>query len=198
MLHSVNTENIEGGVGQNGMYVGGGTLGGANAYAMSDDDGDGTWVTVISLATGTTGNYIFLNSPQDEGDWATKEDLTGQECADPDNYNDRILEPLTSDRTLLHCFGSCETDGTCSGLSNSDIGVLDMIIYPNPTDGSFVTIQTSVNGVKKVKVFDITGKSLIDTELNTDLLDVSLLGTGIYIIKVTINGQTEIAKLIVK
>ena len=195
---SVNTENIEGGVGQNGMYVGGGTLGGANAYAMSDDDGDGTWVTVISLATGTIGNYIFLNSPQDEEDWATKEDLTGQECADPDNYNDRILEPVTSDRTLLHCFGSCETDGTCSGLSNSDIGVLDMIIYPNPTDGSFVTIQTSVNGVKKVKVFDITGKSLIDTELNTDLLDVSLLGTGIYIIKVTINGQTEIAKLIVK
>ena len=195
---SVNTANIEGGVGQNGMYVGGGVLGGANAYAMSDEDGDGTWVTVISLAAGTTGNYIFLNSPEYDGDWDTKEDLTGQECSDPNNYNDRILEPVTSDRTLLHCFGSCETDGTCSGLSNSDIGVLDMIIYPNPTDGRFVTIQTSVNGVKKVKVFDITGKRLIDTELNTDLLDVSLLGTGIYIVKVTINGQTEIAKLVVK
>ena len=195
---SVNTANIEGGVGQNGMYVGGGVLGGANAYAMSDEDGDGTWVTVISLAAGTTGNYIFLNSPENDGDWDTKEDLAGQECSDSGNYDDRILEPVTSDRTLLHCFGSCETDGTCSGLSNSDIGVLDMIIYPNPTDGRFVTIQTSVNGVKKVKVFDITGKRLIDTELNTDLLDVSLLGTGIYIVKVTINGQTEIAKLVVK
>ena len=37
---SVNTANIT--VGELGMYAGGGVLGGANAYAMSDDDGDGT------------------------------------------------------------------------------------------------------------------------------------------------------------
>ena len=63
---SVNTENIE--VGANGIYVGGGVLGGSDAYALSDDDGDGVWVTTIALAPGTTGNYAFFNSPNGSSD----------------------------------------------------------------------------------------------------------------------------------
>ena len=34
---------------------------------MSDDDGDGTYEVTVNLAQGTTGNYIFLNSPNDGG-----------------------------------------------------------------------------------------------------------------------------------
>ncbi len=112
---SVNTANIE--VGPNGMYAGGGVLGGANAYAMSDDDGDGTWTVTVALAAGTSGNYTLLNSPNDGGDWGAKEDISGQECADAANYNDRILAEVTGDITLLHCFGTCDTDGTCSALA---------------------------------------------------------------------------------
>ncbi len=41
-----------------------------------------------------------------------KEDLSGQSCADPNNWNDRILPNIISDTTLLHCFGSCESDGS--------------------------------------------------------------------------------------
>ncbi|MDB2599587.1 T9SS type A sorting domain-containing protein, partial [Flavobacteriaceae bacterium] len=112
---SVNTANIE--VGPNGMYAGGGVLGDAQAYAMSDDDGDGTWTVTVSLVEGTVGNYTFLNSPNDGGDWGAKEDISGQECADGNNYNDRILAAVTGDITLLHCFGTCDTDGTCSVLA---------------------------------------------------------------------------------
>ncbi len=112
---SVNTANIT--VGENGMYAGGGVLGDAVAYAMSDDDEDGTWTVTVSMVEGATGNYTLLNSPNDGGDWGAKEDLAGQECADAANYNDRILAPITGDTTLLHCFGSCETDGTCGSPS---------------------------------------------------------------------------------
>jgi hypothetical protein len=80
---------------------------------MSDDDEDGTWTVTVSMVEGATGNYTLLNSPANGGDWGAKEDLAGQECADAANYNDRILAPITGDTTLLHCFGSCETDGTC-------------------------------------------------------------------------------------
>ncbi|MDC1108820.1 T9SS type A sorting domain-containing protein [Flavobacteriaceae bacterium] len=112
---SVNTANIT--VGENGMYAGGGVLGDAQAYAMSDDDGDGTWTVTVSLVEGTIGNYTFLNSPNDGGDWGAKEDISGQECADSNNFNDRILAEVTADITLLHCFGTCDTDGTCSALA---------------------------------------------------------------------------------
>ena len=121
---SVNTQNIQ--VGNEGMYVGGGILGeitgnGALAYQMSDDDGDGTYTVVVSLPEGTSGNYVFLNSPTAVNDWDAKEVLAGLECADADNFNDRILEPVTADTTLLHCFGSCETDGSCGETTSYNV-----------------------------------------------------------------------------
>ena len=115
---TVNTSTIE--VGANGMYLGGGILGDATAYAMSDADGDGTWEVTLTLDEGTTGNYIFLNSPNDGGDWGAKEVLTGQECADG-QYDDRLLAPVgADDYTLQHCFGSCETDGSCPAPPSED------------------------------------------------------------------------------
>ena len=305
---SVNTANIQ--VGDNGMFAGGGVLGGPNAYAMSDDDGDGTWTVTVALLEGVFGNYTFINSTTD---YSGKENIAGQECADANNFNDRILAPITEDTTLLHCFGSCETDGTCSdpdptavtfnvdmsqyglsdgdtvhvngeftgwcgscgnemndedgdgfytitmdinpgtyfwkftvnawgdqeqfngtevvdgctaqngdnvdrqivigsddmevtygwnsceaGLSVSDNTLLDMRIYPNPSNGSYVSIQTPVNGVKYVEVFDITGKRLINTSLSADTLEVSSLSAGMYLIKVTVEGQSKTSKLIVR
>ena len=38
---TVNTQNIT--VGENGMYLGGGVFGGAQAHAMSDDDATDIW-----------------------------------------------------------------------------------------------------------------------------------------------------------
>ena len=78
-------------VGENGVFAGGGVLGGANAVALSDDDGDGVWEATVPMEAGTSGNYAFFNSPSASDDWNTKEVLTGQACADPNNYDDRIL-----------------------------------------------------------------------------------------------------------
>jgi hypothetical protein len=84
------------------------------------------------------------------------------------------------------------------GLSTVDVTALDMIIYPNPSNGSYVTIQSPVNGVKYVEVFDITGKRLINTSLSADTLDVSSISTGMYFVKVTIEGQSKTSKLIIR
>lgn len=108
---NVNTENIT--VGPNGMFLGGGIFGDAMAHAMSDDDGDGTYSVTVTVASGTSGNYIFLNSPNDGNDWGAKENLAGLPCADPGNFDDRILAPVTENTTISTCFGQCSTDGTC-------------------------------------------------------------------------------------
>ena len=83
-------------------------------------------------------------------------------------------------------------------LGVNDVQSLDMNIYPNPVNGDFVTIQTPVNGVKYVEVFDITGKRLINTSLSADTLEVSSLSAGMYLIKVTVEGQSKTSKLIVR
>jgi hypothetical protein len=97
-------------------YSGGGILdtqlgNGAQAVPLSDADGDGVWEGVATLtgpSTGIQGYYIF-----NRGDYNSKEQLGGLSCGVPTNYNDRLLPLITTDTTLLHCFGSCETDGSC-------------------------------------------------------------------------------------
>jgi hypothetical protein len=108
----VNTARID--VGPNGMYLGGGFFGNAMGHAMTDTDGDGTWTVTVDMPGNATGQYIFLNSPDNDSDWGKKENLENQSCGDPANHNDRTLPTISGDMTLSHCFGSCETDGTCT------------------------------------------------------------------------------------
>ena len=108
----VNTANIT--VGTNGLYLGGGVIGGANAVQLADPDGDGIYVGTDTLNGANGGNFIFLNNPANASDWNAKENLTGLSCADPNNYNDRILPTFTQDTTLMFCFGTCSADTSCS------------------------------------------------------------------------------------
>jgi len=99
-----------------GMYMGGGIFGGADAVAMSDEDGDGIWSVTLSIEEGTTGNWAFFNSPGDGGDWGTKENLEGQPCADAANYNDRIVPAFDADNLEFNfCFAVCnDTNSFCA------------------------------------------------------------------------------------
>ena len=116
----VNTANIT--VGTNGLYLGGGVIGGANAVQLLDPDGDGIYVGTDTLNGSNGGNFIFLNSPANASDWNAKENLAGLSCADPSNYNDRILPTFTQDTTLMFCFGTCSTDTSCTVTStNPDV-----------------------------------------------------------------------------
>ena len=117
---NVDANNIV--VGPNGMYAGGGALGSAQALQLSDDDGDGIWSGTMTFNEGTSGHFIFLNSPNDGGDWGAKENLQGLECGDPSNYNDRILLPVTEDMSYTYCFGTC--DEACPA-SEDVLGCMD-------------------------------------------------------------------------
>jgi hypothetical protein len=107
----VNTANIT--VGANGLYLGGGVIGGADAVQLLDPDGDGIYEGQDSLSGTAGGNFIFLNSPANNADWGTKENLAGLPCGDINNYDDRTLPTFTQDTTLMFCFGTCSVDTTC-------------------------------------------------------------------------------------
>ena len=108
----VNAANIT--VGSNGIYIGGGVIGGANAVQLTDADGNGVYEGTDTLSGAGGGNFIFLNSPSWSGDWGTKENLAGLACADANNFNDRILPSFTQDTTLMFCYGTCSTDTLCT------------------------------------------------------------------------------------
>ena len=137
----VNTANIT--VGPNGMYAGGGVLGGSDAVALSDPDADGIWEGTAVVNGINGGNFVFFNSPSHGADWGTKEVLTGLPCADAANYDDRILPTFGQDTTLQFCFGACDTDGTCPAppATNDVTFSVDL----NQYSGSFTSVYVNGN-----------------------------------------------------
>ena len=83
-------------------------------------------------------------------------------------------------------------------LGVNDMNTLEMSIYPNPVDGNYVTIQTPTNGLKEVEVFDLLGKQVINTTIISDSLDVGELNSGVYMLRVTVENQSNTTKLIIK
>ena len=132
---SVNTDNIT--VGPNGMYIGGGFLGDAMAHALTEN-GDNNWSVSIDLNEGVSGNWVFLNSPDDGGDWDAKEDLAGEDCADTDNWNDRFLDPVTGPSTLEFCFGQCTAECIAPEITYGVTFSVDMSQYEEAYGGVFV------------------------------------------------------------
>ena len=80
----VRTDLIAGNVSADGIYIGGGVVGGHNALLLNDSDGDGTW-TGSSTFHSSGGYFTILNG--NCSDWSCKEDISEQSCADPNNYN---------------------------------------------------------------------------------------------------------------
>ena len=85
-----------------------------------------------------------------------------------------------------------------TGLSTIENEILDMMIYPNPVDGNYVTILSPVQGLKEIEVYSVTGRKVMSTSINGSTLDISSLNTGFYLLKVTINGQNKVSKLVVR
>ena len=130
-------------VSEAGVFLGGGVIGGHDAYQLTDTDGDGTYSVTVELANGTVGNYIFLNG--NCPDWSCKEDLAGLPCADG-TWNDRFLPEVTGDATYSTCFGQCSEDGSCEAPAPvADVTFrVDMNDYP--LSFGYVNLSGSLNG----------------------------------------------------
>jgi len=85
-----------------------------------------------------------------------------------------------------------------TGLSNIDNEILDMRIYPNPVNDNFVKIISPVGGLREIEVYSVTGRKVMETSTHKTTLNVSSFTSGFYMIKVTINGQSKVSKLIIK
>ncbi len=105
---------------------------------------------------------------------------------------------LIGDTTPLNAeFGMFSIEGTPPIAAIDDNLLANFTLSPNPASNGRVSIETSIVGEKQVHVFDILGKSVINTVVNRDL-DVSSLNQGIYMVQVTQEGATATKKLIIK
>ncbi|WP_250433253.1 lamin tail domain-containing protein [Hanstruepera flava] len=83
-------------------------------------------------------------------------------------------------------------------LSTAEYTSSSFNIYPNPVTSGVVNITSASNETIGVIVYDILGKQVLTTEIANNILNVSSLKAGIYILNINQNGNVSTKKLIIK
>tara|TARA_Y200000002_G_scaffold382715_1_gene400929 strand:- start:2831 stop:3973 length:1143 start_codon:yes stop_codon:yes gene_type:complete len=188
---NVHTDLIAGNVSADGIYIGGGFVGGNDALLLDDSDGDGVWSGSMSLdAAG--GHFTILNG--NCSDWSCKEDISGQPCADAGNYNDRnnLLGGFSQDTTLNLQFGSCDTPGT--GITQLDN---KLSVFPNPSNG-IINIQSAYK-LNSVNIYNMIGNLVMVRNISSNqaILNIETLTNGVYFLELnSYNGSVINIKFI--
>lgn len=103
-------------------------------------------------------------------------------------------EKNTADKMISYTIGSCSDASGIEGNQASNI-----ITYPNPVE-SILTINTGHEYYSKVSVYAVTGEKKTSHVINNDLgffeLDLSSYASGVYILKLENNKQSEIVRVI--
>jgi hypothetical protein len=86
---------------------------------------------------------------------------------------------------------------TTSTAKSQDPIIEGLSLYPNPNNTGKVFISSRLNLDKKIEVFDVLGKKVIDVTLYTKELNIANLNPGVYIIKIKEGDSSATRKLIV-
>jgi hypothetical protein len=76
---------------------------------------------------------------------------------------------------------------------------IQLSIYPNPA-GSWLTIQHSASATGQATIYNVIGKTVLQTELQgrRQAVDVSGLPGGIYFCRITVDNKTVTKKLLIE
>lgn len=88
-------------------------------------------------------------------------------------------------------------DGKSGSTSKQEPIIEGLSLYPNPNNTGKVYITSKLNLDKKVEIFDVLGKKVIDVTLYTKELNISNLNPGVYIIKIKEGDASATRKLII-
>ena len=107
-----------------------------------------------------------------------------------------------------------DTEGTCGGdltamnavltgdVQDTTLGVdefsveTQISIYPNPVKNTLYINHQNLN-LDKVSLYDVFGKLVIDAD-QSHVVDVSQLNAGLYFVRIQVNDQALVKKLIIK
>ncbi|HEX9981304.1 MAG TPA: T9SS type A sorting domain-containing protein [Flavobacterium sp.] len=79
-----------------------------------------------------------------------------------------------------------------------DSAIEGLNFYPNPVSNGKIYITSKSSLDKEVTIFDVLGKKVLQTVVNSKEMNISNLSPGVYIIKIREDESTATRKLIVK
>lgn len=186
----------------NGVLV---LFGGGTPNTAPDYFGDAIVQTASNASSGLSltngGDNIFITDDFDnvvmafdsselDVDWGDNQSVTRS----PDVSGDFVLHTSTSSGSLYS--PGFKTDGTV--LSQESFEKLGLNVYPNPVTKGIINIQSSYGGEKNVELYDLTGRQVLNRVIESDVINVSALRSGLYLLKVTTKRGSATSKLLIE
>ncbi|GLB51416.1 hypothetical protein NBRC110019_04550 [Neptunitalea chrysea] len=189
----------------------------ANGYVVFGNNADQTTnggVTInyeypsnFSLGNSTDGIIIECSSAIiDQVVWdngSTFPDPSGYSMELATNAYDATSNDLGSNwgiASTTYGDGDYGTPGTTNSYSLSTINFNNVTfeVYPNPVTNGTLNITSSIANDMNVQIFDLLGKQVINTTISNNIVNVSTLEKGVYVLKVTQNEASITQKLVIK
>jgi hypothetical protein len=99
---------------------------------------------------------------------------------------------------VLGSFSAQAQDSKSTATSKTQESIIEgLTIYPNPTNSGRIYISTKLALDKKVEIFNVLGKKVLETVITSKEVNVSNLTAGVYIIKIKEGEATATRKLII-
>jgi PKD repeat protein len=144
--------------------------------------------TNIGAQSGVTYNWFI-----GDGSSITNKSIAEHNFMKDDTYEVTMVASNDND---------CECRMTKS-VSIDMVGVVEInsnqsfMVYPNPNTGSFNINLNGFNGKTKIEVLTISGQSIFANEINGlfTTVDLGKVSTGMYLVKITNNGQSTMTKV---
>ena len=180
-----------------GVFIAGGAGFGAapNEFRLTDDDMDGVYSITFERGIGFTDFFTFTNGACP--DYSCKEDIMGQACAFPDNFNDRKFQSVSADTVVNTCYAICSDNTDCS-LTNLR-NVPQTLFKVQPTLVSrFAEVTFKTADLKEISIVNTSGQ-VLRTEMTRAAslnLDFEGLPAGLYMIRVQEGQLVDVRKVL--
>lgn len=134
--------------------------------------------------------------------WAKRNNGTG-----PDGASFNAANWTFGGVASLNNLGLCQAAAAFSTLvpfgqftlSTKQNSISGLNVYPNPVvNGNLFITSSNTAATKSVAIFDVLGKQVIKTNVSNQVVNVSKLISGVYILKITEEGKTATRKLVIK
>ena len=104
-----------------GIYIAGDFFGSPGNTPMFDSDGDGIYTNFFEIPEDLVTSFIFSNGLSNCPGGDCTEELSGQDCADPEQDNYRNFPMISTDTILNFCYDSCNPADCFSTQDSIDI-----------------------------------------------------------------------------
>lgn len=118
------------------------------------------------------------------------------------NYIGQVIPSGAANRVVL----VAEFNGTAQvvsrnladvTLSRNSNEIKGLKVYPNPAKNTLYVTSDSFEA-KEVQLYDVLGKSVLNTKTVNNTVNISSLSKGVYVVKITEEGKTATRKIVVE